>query len=243
MNMPAQTFIELAGTTDYLKDNGRRRFMLEKEEHAEWQLATALGWKNLFNAGGTLVGTPPDGGPRSRGQAAVPRWARDDAASFDLMVQHDRWPVYSNVLGAEVVYVVSTTSTDRGVPPVRIAAFSSKKTAVRMAVIASVTAAFMRSPPMSEVNVLRQLVDALTKHQRPVIPFSIDLWDTSTIAAYLKRSDDQVRERVTCLPDFPKQYVCLPTADSGRRGRPLYEAAEVVAWVEKYRESKTVVDR
>lgn len=58
--------------------------MDQKYIEAERRLAELLGWTNLVEVGGSLVGTPPEGGVR--GQAAVPRWARDKAAAFDLIV-------------------------------------------------------------------------------------------------------------------------------------------------------------
>lgn len=89
---------------------------------------------------------------------------------------------------------------------------------------------------MSETELITKLANALALQLRPAIPLNIDLWDVSTIAQFLKRSDDQVRERVICLPDFPKA-IRLPS-QSGRRGHPLYKAAEVIAWAETYRETK-----
>lgn len=56
--------------------------------HAERFYATRAGWTNLVEAGGSLVGTPPAGAEDSRGQAAVPRWARDWNACGPLMVEH-----------------------------------------------------------------------------------------------------------------------------------------------------------
>lgn len=90
---------------------------------------------------------------------------------------------------------------------------------------------------MNEIELITKLASALAKQLRPIIPIDIDLWDVETIAHVLKRSDDQVRERVVCLPDFPKA-IRLP-AVSGGRSRPLWKASEVLAWAEKYREVKT----
>lgn len=44
---------------------------------ANRRLATALGWTNITEAGGALLGMPPWAAPNSRGQAAVPNWAGD----------------------------------------------------------------------------------------------------------------------------------------------------------------------
>lgn len=90
---------------------------------------------------------------------------------------------------------------------------------------------------MSETELINKLATALGKHLKPAIPIDYDLWDVATIAQLLKRSDDQVRERVVCLPDFPKA-IRLP-AESGGRARPLWKAIEVLAWADKYREVKT----
>jgi hypothetical protein len=87
---------------------------------------------------------------------------------------------------------------------------------------------------MSETELVEKLAAALAKLQPASIPVSIDLWDVATIARFLKRDPEAVRERVCSLPDFPKA-IRLPTGVSGR-GRPLYKAAEVIAWCEKYRE-------
>lgn len=89
---------------------------------------------------------------------------------------------------------------------------------------------------MSEVDLIEKLAAALEQRLRPTIPLSIDLWDISTIAAYLKRNESVVRERLACKPDFPAA-IRLPT-ESGKRGHPLYKAKEVINWVEKYLEKK-----
>lgn len=89
---------------------------------------------------------------------------------------------------------------------------------------------------MSETELINKLVTALGALFKPAIPVSIDLWDVSTIAAYLKRSESNVRERLCPLPDFPKA-IRLPS--QAGRGHPLWKASEVIAWAEKYREVKT----
>lgn len=61
---------------------------------ADLHLAMALGWTNLFNAGGSLIGTPPTGGENSRGQAAVPRWTSDWDACGRLMVDLEIEPTF-----------------------------------------------------------------------------------------------------------------------------------------------------
>lgn len=41
------------------------------------RLAPLLGWTNIIELGGALLGTPPAGQPHCRGQAQVPNWAGD----------------------------------------------------------------------------------------------------------------------------------------------------------------------
>ena len=89
---------------------------------------------------------------------------------------------------------------------------------------------------MSETELLTKLADLLGKQLRPTLPVDIDLWDVSTIALFLKRSDSAVRERICPLPDFPKA-IRLPS--QGGRGHPLWKAKEVIEWAEKYRETRT----
>lgn len=80
---------------------------------AERDLASALGWSNLVNVGHALLGTPPDGGLNSRGQAMVPMWTRDWSACGPLMVQYGVVPRYMVRREGEFVQTVL-------IPPVRI---------------------------------------------------------------------------------------------------------------------------
>ncbi|WUR14704.1 hypothetical protein E7V67_006235 [[Empedobacter] haloabium] len=86
---------------------------------------------------------------------------------------------------------------------------------------------------MSDADLIDRLAAALAEHTKPVIPLSIDLWDIATIAAYLKRDPQTVRERMACLPSFPKA-IRLPTKNG--RTHPLYRAVEVIKWTEGYRD-------
>jgi len=85
--------------------------------------------------------------------------------------------------------------------------------------------------PVIDDALIKKLVSALATQLPPPIPFEIDLWDVATIARLLKRNESQVRNRIVCLPDFPKA-IRLPTAAGPR----LYRAAEVLAWVSKYQD-------
>jgi hypothetical protein len=86
---------------------------------------------------------------------------------------------------------------------------------------------------MSEADLIERLAEAVAHHIRPAIPVSIDLWDIAMIAAYLKRDPAVVRERIVCVPDFPKA-IRFPTKNG--RSQPLYNAAEVIKWVQAYKE-------
>lgn len=87
---------------------------------------------------------------------------------------------------------------------------------------------------MSEQEMIQQVAAAIAAQLQPPVPVQIDLWDVATIARVLKRSENQVRNRMICLPDFPKA-IRLPVIGGGR-GQPLYKATEVLAWVSKYQD-------
>lgn len=87
---------------------------------------------------------------------------------------------------------------------------------------------------MSETDFIEKLAIQLAERIKPSIPLSIDLWDINTIATYIKRDPATVRERLACLPDFPRA-IRLPSA-KGNKGQPLYKATEVINWVTKHSE-------
>lgn len=87
---------------------------------------------------------------------------------------------------------------------------------------------------MSEAELIQQMAAAVAQHLQPAIPVSVDLWDVATIARVLKPSESQVRNRLICLPDFPKA-IRLPV-DGGGRGKPLFRANKVLEWTWKYQE-------
>ncbi len=80
---------------------------------------------------------------------------------------------------------------------------------------------------------ISQIAAAVAALAKPAIPLSIDLWDMALIAQYLKRDVQVVRERMACLPSFPKA-IRLPTKTG--RAQPLYNAQEVIKWVQSYQE-------
>ena len=83
--------------------------------------------------------------------------------------------------------------------------------------------------PVIDDALIEKLVAALVAQRPPPIPFEINLWDVATIARLLKRNENQVRNRMVCLPDFPKA-IRLPVTSGPR----LHRAAEVQAWISKY---------
>lgn len=88
---------------------------------------------------------------------------------------------------------------------------------------------------MAEDNdLINRLAAAVADRIRPQIPFDYEMWDIATIAACMKLSEAQVRERLAPQPDFPKA-IRLPTT-SGGRGHARYRAKEVWAWMLKYQD-------
>jgi hypothetical protein len=85
-----------------------------------------------------------------------------------------------------------------------------------------------------ENDLINRLAAAVADRIRPQIPFDYEMWDIATIAACMKLSEAQVRERLAPQPDFPKA-VRLPTA-SGGRGHARYRAKDIWAWMMKYQD-------
>lgn len=54
---------------------------------ANRRLAELLGWTEIFDVSGALLGTPPGGNPASRDQAKVPDWVNDWNACGPLMIE------------------------------------------------------------------------------------------------------------------------------------------------------------
>lgn len=86
----------------------------------------------------------------------------------------------------------------------------------------------------SDNDLINRLAAAVAERIRPQIPFDYEIWDIATIAACMKLSEAQVRERLAPQPDFPKA-IRLPTA-SGGRGHARYRAKDVWAWMMKYQD-------
>ncbi|WP_187367147.1 hypothetical protein [Massilia mucilaginosa] len=85
-------------------------------------------------------------------------------------------------------------------------------------------------------RIAKAVADSVGKRVALVVPGSLDLWDTSDIAAYLKRSADTVRRDIVVQPSFPKPVRLPGTA----KPQALYIAREVVRWAESFQQpSKT----
>lgn len=70
---------------------------------------------------------------------------------------------------------------------------------------------------MEEHDLILRLAEALAGQLRSEIPLSVDLWDIATIAAYVKRDPQVVRERLACVPSFPRD----PSANENRTDSTL----------------------
>lgn len=78
----------------------------------------------------------------------------------------------------------------------------------------------------------KAVADSVGKRVALVVPGSLDLWDTSDIATYLKRSANTVRTDIVVQPSFPKPIRLPGTA----KPRALYIAREVVRWAESFQQ-------
>lgn len=74
---------------------------------------------------------------------------------------------------------------------------------------------------------LQMLIDSLRPSPAPV---DRQLWDSLDVARYLRRSQQVTVERIVCMPDFPAGIRI------GGNSRPLWKAAEVMAWAESQTE-------
>lgn len=94
---------------------------------------------------------------------------------------------------------------------------------------------------MSEVAqaaLIEQLAAAVAQLAKPSIPIDVDLWDMEMIGKFLKRNPQAVRERIACLPGFPKAVRLPTTTTTGKPGRsqPIYWAKEIIAWAKSHQE-------
>lgn len=81
-----------------------------------------------------------------------------------------------------------------------------------------------------------ELAQEIANRVRPAVPIDVALWSTEDIAGYLRRSADVVRERIVCLPTFPKPIRLPANRKGAKSSHPLWKASEVIAWTESHRE-------
>ena len=72
---------------------------------------------------------------------------------------------------------------------------------------------------MTEESLIERIVQELDKRTKPTVPIEHALWSSVEIGAYLHRPAKVVRDRVVCIPGFPKA-IRLPNADGSGRGLP-----------------------
>lgn len=77
------------------------------------ELAELLGWTNIKEIQGSFIGTPPDGGHGSRGQAMVPDWYGSWEACGLLMTAHDLDIGRASDSGGREVVYASAPDTGR----------------------------------------------------------------------------------------------------------------------------------
>ena len=89
---------------------------------------------------------------------------------------------------------------------------------------------------MISETAIDQIADAVAQQLRAQIsiPLHVALWSSAECAQYFKRAPRQFMERIAPLPSFPRA-IRLP-GESGKCGRPLWKAAEVIAWAAEHQE-------
>jgi hypothetical protein len=108
----------------------------ENKIAANKRLAELLGWTNIVEVGGALVGAPPTGASASRGQAMVPDWLGDWAAAGQLICEY-RVDLEWSHDGKDVVAIINRNDM-YGKFPVLLADFSTPDAAARAAVVRAV---------------------------------------------------------------------------------------------------------
>ena len=109
--------------------------MTDKRMTANRRLAELLGWADLFEVPGAILGTPPVGQPAGRNQGAVPDWTGDWRACGPLLAAH-RMDLASTSLDA----VARCRSFDAPPGVAAFADFDTEDAAMRAAIVAAVVA-------------------------------------------------------------------------------------------------------
>lgn len=98
----------------------------------------------------------------------------------------------------------------------------------------------MNAADQEIISLLRAVLDRIEQKidepveqpEPPPLPLDDQLWDVTEVGRYLHRTPKVVREMYSCLLSFPKA-IRLPSKGNAR---PLYIAAEVIAWAKKFKE-------
>lgn len=86
---------------------------------------------------------------------------------------------------------------------------------------------------MFDTEFIDRLASAVAQKIAPAgLPLESQFWDLGAVASCLQRNKHFVRTKVVCLPSFPKA-IRLP---SEGRAHPIYNAAEVVEWMNQQKE-------
>lgn len=107
------------------------------------RLATLLGWTNITETGGALLGTPPEGEPQCRGQACVPDWAGDDGEALRLAVNLRIYLIitgvctYAEYRSSGAPAIKELNGNDR---------YAATRRAIARAAIATLEASVVRNP-------------------------------------------------------------------------------------------------
>jgi hypothetical protein len=102
------------------------------------------------------------------------------------------------------------------------------------AALMAAKAAINEGAPINNAEIIARLDVILAKLEQPVVPLSDQLWGTAQIGIYLRRSTDNVRKEIVCLPSFPRP-IRLPVHG---KAQALYMAREVIRWAESHQDKR-----
>lgn len=81
-----------------------------------------------------------------------------------------------------------------------------------------------------EQNIAAKLDELINIQRASLIPIDHRWLDAAGVAAMLGYSADHVRQRLACLPGFPK-------ASRPNNGNPRWKASEVERWMERQKKN------
>lgn len=105
----------------------------ENKIAANKRLAELLGWANIVEVGGSLLGTPPAGAAESRGQALVPDWAGAWSAAGPMIGQFKM-----SVGFTELDAVATARDYEKGAAFEAIADHATAGAAARVAIVRAI---------------------------------------------------------------------------------------------------------